>query len=82
MFVSRVVTVLALKILVITAVRAVGFLVANFLSTLNATQFLNSVGCLKFRIKDKLLKKLDNPKTNKRQQQDINIADQEKQATE
>jgi hypothetical protein len=40
---------------------------------------LNSASCLDFSVKDNFLKKLDDSKTNQRNQQYINITDQEKQ---
>ncbi len=64
MLISKIMTVLAFNVLIITAVRTVSINISNFLGAIDAAGFLNSASCLDFGIEDKFLKKLDNSKTN------------------
>ena len=75
MFVSKIVTVLAFNVLIITTVRTVAIVVSNCFGTVDTAGSLNPYSYLGFIIKDKFLKKLDNSKANEGNYQDIKIAD-------
>ena len=64
MFVSKIVTVLAFNVLIITTVRTVAIVVSDFFCTLYTAGLLNSSSYLSFSIKDNFLEKLDNSKPN------------------
>ena len=64
MFVSKIVTVLAFNVLIITTVRTVAIVVSDCFGTLYTAGSLNPSSYLGFSIKDNFLKELDNSKPN------------------